>query len=129
MLPIIANFGWDPLWFGIVMTVNLAIGQVTPPVAVNLYVAAHISNLTMEEISRSSLPLIFAAILALVPAQSAGTLIRSLRSISESLSLPDFKSGRLYCSETENFSPETFWFRRTHYPERTVLPRNPLTPS
>ena len=66
MLPIIANFGWDPLWFGIVMTVNLAIGQVTPPVAVNLYVAAHISNLTMEEISRSSLPLIFAAILALV---------------------------------------------------------------
>ncbi len=66
MLPIIANFGWDPLWFGIVMTVNLAIGQVTPPVAVNLYVAAHISNLTMEEISKSSLPLIFAAILALV---------------------------------------------------------------
>ena len=66
MLPIIANFGWDPLWFGIVMTVNLAIGQVTPPVAVNLYVAAHISNLTMEEISKSSLPLILAAILALV---------------------------------------------------------------
>lgn len=48
------------------MTVNLAIGQVTPPVAVNLYVAAHISNLTMEEISKSSLPLILAAILALV---------------------------------------------------------------
>lgn len=66
MLPIIANFGWDPLWFGIVMTVNLAIGQVTPPVAVNLYVAAHISNLTMEEISKSSLPLILAVILALV---------------------------------------------------------------
>lgn len=65
MMPIMAHFGWDPIWFGIMMTVNLAIGQVTPPVAVNLYVAAHISKLSMEEISRSCLPLIFASILAL----------------------------------------------------------------
>ncbi|MBO4684841.1 MAG: TRAP transporter large permease, partial [Desulfovibrio sp.] len=66
MMPIMAAFGWDPIWFGIVMTINLAIGQVTPPVAVNLYVAANISDLTMEDVSRSSLPLILAAFLALV---------------------------------------------------------------
>ena len=65
MIPLMAHFGWDPIWFGIVMTVNLAIGQVTPPVAVNLYVAAHISKLSMEEISRSCIPLIIAAIMAL----------------------------------------------------------------
>ena len=65
MMPIMAAFGWDPIWFGIVMTINLAIGQVTPPVAVNLYVAANISDLTMEDVSRSSLPLILAAFLAL----------------------------------------------------------------
>ena len=60
MMPIMAHFGWDPIWFGIMMTVNLAVGQVTPPVAVNLYVGANISGLSMEEISKSALPLIFA---------------------------------------------------------------------
>lgn len=66
MMPIMAHFGWDPIWFGIMMTVNLAVGQVTPPVAVNLYVGANISGLSMEEISKSALPLIFASLLALV---------------------------------------------------------------
>ncbi|WP_308620160.1 TRAP transporter large permease [uncultured Desulfovibrio sp.] len=66
MLPIMSHFQWDPIWFGIMMTVNLAVGQVTPPVAVNLYVGANISGLTMEEISKAALPLIGAALLALV---------------------------------------------------------------
>lgn len=66
MLPIMAHFNWDPVWFGIMMTVNLAVGQVTPPVAVNLYVGANISGLTMEEISKASMPLILAALLALI---------------------------------------------------------------
>lgn len=66
MLPIVAHFQWDPVWFGIMMTVNLAVGQVTPPVAVNLYVGANISGLSMETISKSAMPLILAAILALI---------------------------------------------------------------
>lgn len=66
LLPIIAHFHWDPIWFGVMMTINLAVGQVTPPVAVNLYVGANISNLTMEAISKAALPLILAALLALV---------------------------------------------------------------
>lgn len=65
LMPIMTHFNWDPVWFGIMMTVNLAVGQVTPPVAVNLYVGANISGLTMEQISKASLPLIFASILAL----------------------------------------------------------------
>lgn len=66
MLPIMAHFHWDPIWFGVMMTVNLAVGQVTPPVAVNLYVGANISKLSMEEISRAAIPLIIAALLALI---------------------------------------------------------------
>ena len=66
MLPIMAHFNWDPVWFGIMMTVNLAVGQVTPPVAVNLYVGANISGISMERISKAALPLIFASLLALV---------------------------------------------------------------
>ncbi len=65
MLPLIKHFQWDPIWFGVVMTINLAIGQVTPPVAVNLYVGANISGLSIEEISKPALPLILAALIAL----------------------------------------------------------------
>jgi C4-dicarboxylate transporter DctM subunit len=65
LMPIIRTLGWDPIWFGVVMTVNLAIGQVTPPVAVNLFVGARISGLTMEDIAKPAIPMIVAAILAL----------------------------------------------------------------
>ncbi len=66
LLPIMAHFGWDPVWFGVMMTINLALGQVTPPVAVNLYVGAKISGLTMEQITPPVLPMLAAAALALV---------------------------------------------------------------
>jgi TRAP-type C4-dicarboxylate transport system permease large subunit len=35
------------MWFGVMMTVNLAIGTVTPPVALNLYVAANLAGIFM----------------------------------------------------------------------------------
>lgn len=66
LLPIMSHFGWDPVWFGVMMTINLAVGQVTPPVAVNLYVGAKISNLTMEQITPPVLPMLVAAMLSLV---------------------------------------------------------------
>ncbi len=66
LAPIIVIFGWDPIWFGVMMTINMAIGQVTPPVAVNLFVGARISGLTMEQISRPAIPLIIASVIALV---------------------------------------------------------------
>ncbi len=65
-MPVMAHFGWDPVWFGIVMTVNLAIGQVTPPVAVNLYVGCNIAGISMDEISRAVIPFLVASIAALV---------------------------------------------------------------
>src|SRR3989338_8370039 len=55
-MPLIKQFGWDPIWFWVMMTVNLAIGTITPPVAVNLYVGSHISGAPMTEISRWAMP-------------------------------------------------------------------------
>ena len=66
LAPIIVAFGWDPIWFGVMMTINMAIGQVTPPVAVNLFVGARISGLTMEQISRPAVPMLIASVIALV---------------------------------------------------------------
>lgn len=47
--PIAKAFGWDLVWFGVVMTMCLAIGQFTPPMAVNLMVAAKVGNVRMED--------------------------------------------------------------------------------
>jgi tripartite ATP-independent transporter DctM subunit len=68
LLPVMAAFGWDPVWFGVVVTLNLAICTITPPIAVNLYVASNISGASMEEISRWVLPFFVAllGVLALV---------------------------------------------------------------
>jgi C4-dicarboxylate transporter, DctM subunit len=66
LIPIMSFFHWDPVWFGVVMTLNLAIGQITPPVAVNLYVIANIAGLSLEEISRSILPFVAIMLLALL---------------------------------------------------------------
>lgn len=66
LMPIMAHFGWDPIWFGIMMTVNLAIGQITPPVAVNLYVGANIAQISIDKISKAVVPFVLASIAALM---------------------------------------------------------------
>lgn len=65
-LPVIKHFGWDPMWFGVMMAVNLSIGTVTPPVALNLYVAANLADISMERISKAALPFVMALIVALL---------------------------------------------------------------
>lgn len=66
LMPVAIKFQWDMVWFGVVMTIALAIGQVTPPVAVNLYVACRIADLSIEEVSREALRFAFAAFAGLL---------------------------------------------------------------
>jgi C4-dicarboxylate transporter DctM subunit len=58
LLPIVLKVGVDPVHFGIIMVVNLAIGFVTPPVGVNLFVASGVANAKIEQLSKVVLPLI-----------------------------------------------------------------------
>lgn len=48
LVPIMMAFNWDPVWFGVMLTMNLAIGQFTPPMAVNLMVTTRVAGITME---------------------------------------------------------------------------------
>lgn len=64
-IPIIYHFGWDPVWFGVVMTLNLAIGQFTPPVAVNLYVTTQLADIRLEDTFRAVIPMVLAMLVAL----------------------------------------------------------------
>ncbi|WP_027134150.1 TRAP transporter large permease [Geminicoccus roseus] len=74
-LPVVRELAWDPVWFGVLLMVSLAIGLITPPVGINLFVAANITRLPLERIAVGALPflltsLIGLAIVAAVPALS-----------------------------------------------------------
>lgn len=56
LLPVTQAFGIDPVFFGVMMTVNLMIGTVTPPVGLSLYIAGGIANITILQICRAILP-------------------------------------------------------------------------
>ena len=76
MAPVAQELGIDLIHFGVIATVNLAIGQVTPPVGVNLFVAIGISDslgelrdktrVTIASISRAVWPMIVACLVALL---------------------------------------------------------------
>lgn len=66
LMPLLAKFAWDPIWFGVMMAVNLSIGTLTPPVAINLYVASHISKAPLEEVTRAAFPFVLALMVALM---------------------------------------------------------------
>jgi len=48
LMPLMKAFDWNPTWFGVLMAMNIAIGQFTPPVAVNLMVSTQIGGVSME---------------------------------------------------------------------------------
>ena len=48
LLPIARSFDWDLTWFGILLTMNVAIGAFTPPMAVNLMVTCKVAGCSME---------------------------------------------------------------------------------
>lgn len=57
-MPVVTRLGIDPIHFGLVMVVNLAIGLVTPPVGLNLFVAQQISKQSIDKIARALVPFI-----------------------------------------------------------------------
>ena len=71
MLPVCKQLGYNVIAFGIMATVNLAIGQVTPPVGVNLFVAIGVKlknglQVTLQQISRAVVPMVAACIVVLL---------------------------------------------------------------
>ncbi len=72
-LPVAQKLGIDPLFFGVLMVINLAIGCITPPVGLDLFVASAITKVPLERVMRASMPylislLVTLAVLTLCPA-------------------------------------------------------------
>lgn len=65
LVPIMLTYHWDPVWFGVVITMNMAIGQFTPPMAVNLMVTTRIAGVSMESTVRWALWMVAAMLVAM----------------------------------------------------------------
>lgn len=65
LLPMAVKVGIDPIHFGLVMVLNLVIGLITPPLGVCLFIACSIAKITLEQIAKSILPFLLAAIAVL----------------------------------------------------------------
>lgn len=66
LLPIATAIGMNPIHFGIMMVVNLAIGFVTPPIGVNLFVASSLTDIPVMKIAKKAMPLIVCFLIALL---------------------------------------------------------------
>lgn len=53
LAPVAASFGIDPVHFGLIMVVNLALGMITPPFGVNLFAACSVAGISLDRITRS----------------------------------------------------------------------------
>jgi C4-dicarboxylate transporter DctM subunit len=61
--PIVVPLGVDPIFFGILMVITLAIGHITPPVGLCLFIAADLGKLKFEELVKEVMPLVLALII------------------------------------------------------------------
>lgn len=66
LLPIVTEVGVDPVHFGVVLVANLAIGFITPPLGVNLFVASSVGNVKFEKIVVGIIPFLITMILCLL---------------------------------------------------------------
>jgi len=79
LVPTAIQLGIDPVHFGIIMIVNLALGMCTPPMGVNLFISAELAKIRLDQITRGMLPYYFVLlvtllILTFVPALSTGLI-------------------------------------------------------
>ncbi|MEZ5647044.1 MAG: TRAP transporter large permease [Burkholderiaceae bacterium] len=58
LVPVAVHFGVDPIHFGVIMVVNLALGMITPPFGVNLFAACTVAKISLDQIVRHLLPFV-----------------------------------------------------------------------
>jgi len=66
LLPVAMQFGVEPVHFGIIMVVNLALGMITPPFGVNLFAACAVAKLPLERLVRPLIPFVLVVIACLM---------------------------------------------------------------
>ena len=66
LLPVATSLGIDPVYFGVIVCMTLSLGMATPPVGEDLYIAATIAGIKFEQEVKYVIPLVLAAIIAIL---------------------------------------------------------------
>ena len=66
LIPVLAAFNIDPLYYGVIFISALAIGQATPPVGVNLFTAANLAGCEVDEIAKEAIPFVLMDLVVLL---------------------------------------------------------------
>ncbi|MFQ5483698.1 MAG: TRAP transporter large permease [Desulfobacterales bacterium] len=66
IMPVLAAFKIDPLWYGVIFISALAIGQATPPVGVNLFTAANLINGDVDSVAKQAIPFVIMDVVVLI---------------------------------------------------------------
>ncbi|HEX7006414.1 MAG TPA: TRAP transporter large permease [Alphaproteobacteria bacterium] len=67
LIPILTKLGFDPVWFGVIMTINMELGLITPPVGLNLFVINGIApDIDLRTILKGALPFMLCMVLGIV---------------------------------------------------------------
>lgn len=56
LYPILPHYGIDPIWFGILLVVYIKMGQISPPIGINLFVIQSLWNSTLSEVVIGTIP-------------------------------------------------------------------------
>ncbi len=81
LAPVAMHFGIDPVHFGLVMVVNLALGMITPPFGVNLFAACTVARISLDRIIRDLLPfvaVVFACLMVVTYVPALSLTLRDL---------------------------------------------------
>jgi C4-dicarboxylate transporter, DctM subunit len=81
LAPVAQHFGVDPVHFGIVMVVNLALGMITPPFGVNLFAACTVARISLDQIVTRLVPFVLVVLACLMVVTYVPTLSIGLRDI------------------------------------------------
>jgi C4-dicarboxylate transporter, DctM subunit len=81
LAPVGAHFGVDPVHFGIIMVVNLALGMITPPFGVNLFAACTVAKISLDRIVRQLIPFVLVVLACLLVITYVPALSLALRDL------------------------------------------------
>ncbi|MBU1358926.1 MAG: TRAP transporter large permease [Gammaproteobacteria bacterium] len=81
LVPVAVHFGIDPVHFGVIMIINLALGMITPPFGVNLFAASAVAKISVDKIVRDLIPFVLVIVACLMLVTYLPSLSLALRDL------------------------------------------------
>jgi tripartite ATP-independent transporter DctM subunit len=81
LAPVAMHFGIDPVHFGLIMVVNLALGMITPPFGVNLFAACTVARISLDRIIKDLIPFVLVILVCLMVVTYVPALSLTLRDL------------------------------------------------